>query len=295
MTTGNSFDIRIIGERINPGFKSTRALFDNSDIPGIQALAIRQVEAGAVYLNVNVGSQAMTDRPFLTDVIQAIQDVVDVPLSFDVPNTELFELCLETYDRDAAGGELPIVNSITEHRWDAMDLYREHPFKVMVMASESVVDGVAKNNKTAEDIASTARRAALRLRDDCGMPMDHIYIDLSVSAIIADTEGLNRATLDAVRLIGSDPDLEGLHMTGGLSNIGQQLPAKAADGSDLKHCLENAFLTLAVPFGFDTVLGTPWRGYHPLPEDDYVLTTYRHFLDQKGSQALRAVRKFYKA
>lgn len=295
MTTGNSFDIRIIGERINPGFKSTRALFDNSDIPGIQALAIRQVEAGAVYLNVNLGSQAMTDRPFLTDVIQAIQDVVNVPLSFDVPNTELFELCLKTYDRDAAGGELPIVNSITEHRWDAMDLYREHPFKVMVMASESVVDGVAKNNKTAEDIASTARRAALRLRDDCGMPMDHIYIDLSVSAIIADTEGLNRATLDAVRLIGSDPDLEGLHMTGGLSNIGQQLPAKAADGSDLKHCLENAFLTLAVPFGFDTVLGTPWRGYHPLPEDDYVLTTYRHFLDQKGSQALRAVRKFYKA
>lgn len=295
MTTGNSFDIRIIGERINPGFKSTRALFDNSDIAGIQALAVRQVEAGAVYLNINVGSQAMTDRPFLTEVIQAIQEVVDVPLSFDVPNTELFELCLETYDRDAAGGELPIVNSITEHRWDAMELYREHPFKVMVMASESVVDGVAKNNKTAEDIASTARRAALRLRDDCGMPLDHIYIDLSVSAIIADTEGLNRATLDAVRLIGSDPDLEGLHMTGGLSNIGQQLPAKAADGSDLKHCLENAFLTLAVPFGFDTVLGTPWRGYHPLPEDDYVLTTYRHFLDQKGSQALRAVRKFYKA
>jgi len=295
VTTGNSFDIRIIGERINPGFKSTRALFDNSDIAGIQALAVRQVEAGAVYLNINVGSQAMTDRPFLTEVIQAIQEVVDVPLSFDVPNTELFELCLETYDRDAAGGELPIVNSITEHRWDAMELYREHPFKVMVMASESVVDGVAKNNKTAEDIASTARRAALRLRDDCGMPLDHIYIDLSVSAIIADTEGLNRATLDAVRLIGSDPDLEGLHMTGGLSNIGQQLPAKAADGSDLKHCLENAFLTLAVPFGFDTVLGTPWRGYHPLPEDDYVLTTYRHFLDQKGSQALRAVRKFYKA
>lgn len=295
MTTGNSFDIRIIGERINPGFKSTRALFDNSDIPGIQALAIRQVEAGAVYLNVNVGSQAMTDRAFLTDVIQAIQDVVDVPLSFDVPNTELFELCLETYDRDAAGGELPIVNSITEHRWDAMDLYREHAFKVMVMASESVVDGVAKNNKTADDIASTARRAALRLRDDCGMPMDHIYIDLSVSAIIADTEGLNRATLDAVRLIGSDPDLEGLHMTGGLSNIGQQLPARAVDGSDLKHKLENAFLTLAVPFGFDTVLGTPWRGYEPLPDDDYVLATYRHFLDQKGSQALRAVRKFYKA
>lgn len=84
-------------------------------------------------------------------------------------------------------------------------------------------------------------------------------------------------------------------MMGGLSNIGQQLPPKAVDGSDLKHCLENAFLTLAVPHGFDVVLGTPWREYAPLPHDHYVLQAYRHFLEQTGTNALRAVRKFYKA
>jgi 5-methyltetrahydrofolate--homocysteine methyltransferase len=84
-------------------------------------------------------------------------------------------------------------------------------------------------------------------------------------------------------------------MMGGLSNIGQQLPPKAADGSDLKHDLENAFLTLAVPYGFDTVLGTPWRGYAPLAEDNYVLKAYLNFLDQTGSNALRAVRKLYRA
>ena len=53
-----SFNIRIIGERINPGFKSTKALFDNSDIPGIQALAVKQAEAGASWLNVNIGARA---------------------------------------------------------------------------------------------------------------------------------------------------------------------------------------------------------------------------------------------
>lgn len=290
-----SFDIKIIGERINPGFKSTKAMFEEKDLASIRALAIRQVESGSTFLNVNLGAQAMTDRPFLIDAIHAIQSVVDVPLSFDVPSVELTRLCLATYDRDRTGGALPIVNSITEHRWDAMTLYQEYPFKVMVMASESVVDGIARNNKTAVDIASTAKRAALRLRDDYGMPLSDIYIDLSVSAIIADTEGLNRATLDAVRLISGDTELRGLHMMGGLSNIGQQMPAKAADGSDLKHCLENAFLTLAVPYGFDTVLGTPWRGYHPLPEDHYVLKTYKNFLEQSGSNALRAVRRFYKA
>ena len=128
-----------------------------------------------------------------------------------------------------------------------------------------------------------------------GMPADDIFIDMSVSAIIADTERLNRSTLDAIGLIGSDPALKGVHMMGGLSNIGQQLPPKAADGSDLKHALECAFLTLAVPNGFDTVLGTPWRTYEPLADDHYVLGAYRNFLEQSGSNALRAVRKFYRA
>jgi 5-methyltetrahydrofolate--homocysteine methyltransferase len=295
VTASQGFPIKIIGERINPGFKSTKALFDNSDLAGVQALAVKQAEAGASYLNVNVGARALTDRVFLAEAIQAIQAVVTLPLSFDVPSVQAHELCLRTYDQERAGGALPIINSITEHRWDAMSLYRQRPFKVIVMASERVEDGVARNNKSAADIAGTAKRAALRLREDHGMALDDIIIDLSVSAIIADTEGLNRGTLEAVKLIGSDPELEGLHMMGGLSNIGQQLPPKAADGSDLKHQLENAFLTLAVPYGFDTVLGTPWRGYAPLAEDNHVLQAYKNFLEQTGSNALRAVRKLYKA
>lgn len=299
MTPANGFAINIIGERINPGFKSTRALFDNEDLPGIQALAVRQAEAGAAYQNVNIGARALTDPQFMTRVIQAIQEVVSTPLSFDFPSKKVQEICLAAYDIDKANGALPIVNSITEHRWDLMELYGPYQFKVILMASERLeeVDGamVAKGNKTTQEIYSTAKRAALRLKNDYGMPLDHIFIDMSVSAIIADTEGLNRSTVEAIKLIGADPELQGVHMMGGLSNIGQQLPPKAADGSDLKHCLENAFLTLNVPHGFDYVLGTPWRGYEPLPEDHHVLTTYRTFLEQTGSNALRAVRKFYRA
>ena len=82
---------------------------------------------------------------------------------------------------------------------------------------------------------------------------------------------------------------------GGLTNIGQQLPPKAADGSDMKLSLECAFLTLAVPLGFDSVLAMPWRAYHPLPDDNYVLSAYKNILQQSGSNALRAIRKLYKA
>lgn len=294
MTSASNFAIRIIGERINPGFKSTRALFDSEDIAGIQALAVKQVAAGASYLNVNIGARALNDPSFMAEIIRAIQRVVSVPLSFDFPSLAVQEICLKTYDQERAGGHLPIVNSITEHRWELMELYRLRPFKVVLMASERIEDGVARGNKSADDIYTTAKRSARRLCREHAMNMDDIFVDMSVSAIIADTEGLNRATLDAIRRIGGDPELKGIHMMGGLSNVGQQLPPKAADGSDLKHCLENAFLTLAVPHGFDTVLGTPWRGYAPLPDDHYVFGAYRHFLEQSGSNALRAVRKFYR-
>jgi 5-methyltetrahydrofolate--homocysteine methyltransferase len=295
MSATNDFNVGIIGERINPGFKSTKEMFDNSDIEAIQALAVKQAKAGASYLNVNIGARALTDKEWMGTLIEAIQDVVDLPISFDFPSKEVQELCLSKYDPSKANDELPIVNSITEHRWDLMELYGEYKFKVIAMASERVEDGVAKGNKTSDEIYSTARRVALRLHNDYGMPLDHIFIDMSVSAIIADTEGLNRSTVDAIRLIGSDEELKGVHMMGGLSNIGQQMPPKAVDGSDLKHSLENAFLTLTVPHGFDYVLGTPWRGYEALPEDNYVLNTYRNFLEQSGSNALRAVRLFYKA
>ncbi|HRY03285.1 MAG TPA: hypothetical protein P5256_09165, partial [Beijerinckiaceae bacterium] len=171
------FALQIIGERINPGFKSTKALFDNEDIAGIQALAVKQAEAGARYLNVNIGARALTDPGFMATVIRAIQQVVTIPLSFDFPSADVQKVCLEAYDRAKAAGADPIVNSITEHRWDLMDLYETHgPFKVILMASERVEDGQAKGNKTSQEVYDTARRCALRLRDEYGMPLSDIFL-----------------------------------------------------------------------------------------------------------------------
>ena len=290
-----SFPIQIIGERINPGFKSTKALFDDSDLAGLQALALKQADSGAACLNINTGARARTDPGFMAELIGAIQEVVDLPLSFDFPSIEVQRRCFEAYRPAQARGRKPILNSITEHRWELIELAREFPLRVILMSSERVEDGVAKANKTAEQIYGTCRRGVERLCSEYALSPDDILLDMSVSAIIADTEGLNDNTLQAMTRVHQDPALAGVHMMGGLSNIGQQLPAKAADGSDLKHSLECAFLTLAVPRGFDTVLGTPWRQYQPLAEDHYVLQTYRNFLGARGSNALRAVRKLYRA
>lgn len=295
MTNPNPFNLIVIGDRINPGFKSVKALLDKEDFAGLQAVAIKQVETGASYLDVQAGPRAATDPDFMARVVRALQEAVTVPLCFDSPSASVQEVCLKTYDRARAGGQSAMVNSITESRWDLMDLYGPlGPFKVIVMASERVEDGAAKQNKTADEIVSTVERVARRLRADYGMAIDDIFIDISISAVVADTEGLQRAALDAIRAIRMHPDLKGIHMMGGLTNIAQQLPATAADGSDLKLSLECAFLTLAVPLGFDAVMSTPWRPYRPLPPDNYVLNVYKDFLQQTGSNALRAIRKFYR-
>jgi cobalamin-dependent methionine synthase I len=296
VTSLPGFGIAKIGDRINPGFKSTKVLLDNGDLAGVQALAVKQVDAGASALDVTIGPREATDPTFLTTVVRAIQDAVQVPLCFDSPDIAVQEVCLKTYDRTRAGGKPALINSITEQRWNLMDLHKRlGPFQVIVMASERMEDGAAKSNKTADEITSTAKRAALRLQKDYGMALDDIYIDVSVSAVVADTTGLHRSTLEAVRMLHADPQLPGLHIMGGLTNIGQQLPPKAADGSDLKLSLECAFLTLAVPLGFDTILCTPWRNYYRLPDDNYVLKAYKNILEQTGSNALRAVRKLYRA
>ncbi len=281
--------LTIIGERINPGFRSTQALFDNEDFAGIQALAVRQAQAGASYLNVNAGSQALRDPKFMIEVVRAIQAVVDLPLSLDCPDYTVLKSA-------RARGRKPVINSISESRWELAELMKIRPCKAILMSSEQERDGRIVPNRSGAEVHEVAKRKVRRLlAGGYAQGPDDFFVDVSIATLAADTEGLIRMALDGIRLVHADPEMAGVHIMGGLSNLPQHLPAKAADGSDLKHSLECAFLTIAAPLGFDTVLGTPWRNYHPLPEDNYVLSTYRNFLEQSGSNALRAVRKFYKA
>ena len=199
-------------------------------------------------------------------------------------------VCLEAYDPS----KKPIINSLAETRWEMTELLGIRPCRVMLMASERLEDGAGRPNKTADEIASTGKRAALRLMREHDLAANDIIIDVSVSALAADTNGLNRAALEAIGRLGSDPELKGIHISGGLTNIGQQLPPKAADGSDLRRQLERAFVTLAAPLGFDTVLGTPWHSFEPLPEDNPVLAQFRKILELKGTDVMRALRKLYR-
>lgn len=287
--------LTIIGERINPGFATSKTLLENHDIKGIQALAVAQTEKGAAYLTINVGEAAREDPAFLVEVIKAVQAVSSTPLSFDYPHVSVQEVCLKAYDPARAQGRKPIINSVTELRWDMLDVLRIQPAKVVLMASERLEDGVEISNQNARQIADTARRMARRIVDDGhGLAMDDLLIDVSLCPIATDTEGQTRRALDAIRLIGTDPDLRGIHTLVGLSNLGVMLPKNALDGQRLGVRVESAFLTMALPCGLDAILGTPGRDYRILPEDDFVMRGVKEAIELDGFETLERIQQLYR-
>lgn len=285
--------LTIIGERINPGFRSTQALFDQEDFAGIRDLAVKQAQAGASYLNVNAGTKALKDPQFMIEVVRNIQAVVDLPLSLDCPDAAVLEKVLLAYDPARARGRKPIINSISESRWELAELLQVRPCKAILMSSEQVRDGRMVPNRSGAEVHEVARRKVRKLVDQYGVGNDDFFVDVSIATLAADTDGLIRMALDAIRLVRDDRDLAGVHIMGGLSNLPQHLPAKAADGTDLRFNLECAFLTVAMPLGFDTVLGTPWRGYRLLAEDNFVLREFRRIVELRDSDALMAVVNLY--
>ncbi len=288
-------NLTIIGERINPGFKSSKLLFDQEDIAGIQALAAGQVQAGARMLNINVGELALRKPEFMSELIPAVQKVVAVPLSFDFPNFEVQERCLKAYDPVKAGGARPIVNSISELRYEMAELLRVRPCRFVLMASERLENGKRIANKTSAEVHATAARMAGRMLAAHGeLSAGDLFVDVSVGPIGADMDGLTRMALDAIGAIGADTALKGIHMSVGLSNISIMLPKDAGDGSPLKHQIESAFLTLAVPLGLDTVLASPGRDYRMLPADNLVMRGVSEALALDGIEAVLRIQQIYR-
>lgn len=287
-------DLAIIGERINPGYKSSKALLDNEDIEGIQQLAVSQVEKGAIALNLNVGDRGLSDPGYFAEIIQAVQAVVSVPLSFDSPDPAIQEVCLRAYDAGKANGAWPIVNSVTELRWEMMDLLNLRPFQVILMASERDDGGSREPNRTSEDVHRTAARMTQRvLRDHSALTIDDLIVDVSLGPVAADTEGLTGTAVDAIEMIGRDPSLRGIHVSVGLSNISIMLPSRATDGKLLKTRIESAFLTMAIPFGLDMVIGTPGRKYRILPDTDLVMLGLKEALRMGTFESILRIQELY--
>ena len=282
-------NLTIIAESINDSVPSTHTIFETNDIAGVKQLAASQDAAGAGFIDVNVGRRTAS---FMADIVRHVQSVTGKPLSIDTPDPELAEAGLRAYDRDRAGGRIPILNSISPLRLEMFELTRVAPFMPILLATERLEGGVGEPNHTPEDVHATARQ----LVDEAvrrGIPVDRCIIDPGISPIGADSEQRFHCLMGAIRLIHGDPDLKGAHMSVGLSNLTVMVPSKRADGTPTRGPLESAFLTMAVPLGMDHVIASVKRKYEMLEPAHPAMQCLTDCLSLEGFDVVMRVQTFY--
>lgn len=285
--------LTIIGESINDSVPSTKKLFDENDIPGLLELARSQDEKGAAWIDVNVG---LRPPEFMADLVRRIQSVTAKPLSIDTPDPAIARAALAAYDLERAGGRLPILNSISPLRPDMFDLRAVRPFIPILMASERYEPGAGcgNANRSAEETRATARALLEEARRRIpGFRNDQAIVDPGIAPIGSDCEGQLKRVLDTLALLRDDPFFEGVHRSVGLSNFTVMLPSKTKDGSPVKGPLESAFLTLAMPLGLDTIIGSTVRKYEILPAGHPALACLQDILKLEGYDTLVRLKEFY--
>ena len=284
--------LTIIGESINDSVPSTHAIFEKNDLAGIVALAKSQAESGAAYIDVNVG---IRPPEFMAEVVKKIQEHLSLPLSIDTPDPAIAAAGLEAYNPGRADGRKPVLNSISQARLEMFELYAKKPFIPILLVTEGEdSSGAMRMNKTAEETYATAKAmvsiARQRMKD---VPNHELILDPGIVPIGADTEGNFKRLMTAIRMIHEDADLKGVKMSVGLSNFTVMLPAKRADGSPVRGPLESAFLTLAMPLGFNTAVASVKRNYTLLPDDHPAMQCLRDVLTLDGFNAIMRVMSFY--
>jgi 5-methyltetrahydrofolate corrinoid/iron sulfur protein methyltransferase len=271
--------LNIIGELINNSYARARTAFTDRNPAAYAHLAKIQADLGAQYLTLNLdGTARISVRmeemlELLPGVIHAIQAATDRPLSFDNPSVEYHKVALKHYDR-SKGGQ-PILNSIAASRThldEMIRLVKDYDTRVVVMASEHFVPGGTGQCMNPHDAYAAAKHFVELLVTQAGRKLDDIIIDPGLAPVGADTYGLVNIGLDAMRMISTDPHLQGVHMIVGLSNFAWGTP------KGVREQLENAYLTLGREVGLDFALANPEKAPGPLPAGHPMVARLREAL-----------------
>jgi cobalamin-dependent methionine synthase I len=96
----------IIGENIHIISEKVKEALTNRDREFFMDLAVKQVEAGAKAIDVNLGPRKKDYAEVIPWIYEAIETVVDVPLSIDSTNIDAIETALKIIKKNQ-----PIINS----------------------------------------------------------------------------------------------------------------------------------------------------------------------------------------
>ncbi len=240
-------DPALIGERINPtGKKRFKQALIEHDIGYILSEGIRQEEAGADILDVNVGLPEIDEPALLTEAVCELQAVTDLPLQIDTSNPVAMEAALRRYNGKAMVNS---VNGKEESLRTVLPLVKKYGGVVVALTLDE--NGIPD---TAEERVQIAKRI-LEVAETYGVNKKDIIFDTLAMTVSASPNAAN-VTLEALSRIRREL---GCHTSLGVSNISFGLPARDA--------INGTFFAMALTSGLSAAIMNPhspdmMRTYH---------------------------------
>ncbi len=224
-----------IAERINGMFLDVKKAIKEKNASIIHELAKRQTEAGATYLDINVGTAAADQLDAMRWLVETTQDAVKTPIAIDSQKLDVVKAGLEVVKNEV------MINS-SQGEPEDLDIYiplaKEHNAALICLTMNK--DGVPQDVDTRVEIAATIVGKVM----EHGMDMDKVFIDPIILPVNVDQKqpGYMLEVFSQIKLL-SDPQP---HITVGLSNFSQ--------GTKEKSLLNKTMLIMAVAAGLDTAL-----------------------------------------
>ena len=252
----------IIGERINPtGKKDFIEELKNGKTNYIRKTAAKQVEAGALVLDLNVGVPGADEINSMNKAIIAATGVVRTPISIDSSNPDVLEEALMLYSGK------PLVNSISGEEkklLKIMPLIKKYGTGVLILSLND--EGIPE---TAEKRLEIAYGVYNRLVDYGIKPYD-IIVDFLTLPISAGQE----KSLVTVEALSKNKTGLNLPTVLGISNVSFGLPKRSyINSSFLSLCLKEG-LSAAIINPEDENLTAHFYAMNALLGKDYLVKKY---------------------
>ena len=227
-----------IGERIHCISPSIKRAMEERDPAPILKRAKEQIDAGATYLDVNIGPAETGGEELMQWAVRLIQENFDnVPLALDTANMKAIEAGIQVYNR--ANGK-PIVNSADAgDRIDRIDLAAANDAICIALCSAESVPS-DKDERMAYCYEMLERGL------EHGMEAEDLWFD----PLVVVAKGMQDKLADVLATLNEFKE-QGFNSTCGLSNVSNGAP-KA-----VRPVLDSAMIAMAMGAGLTSAIMNP--------------------------------------
>jgi 5-methyltetrahydrofolate corrinoid/iron sulfur protein methyltransferase len=226
-------------------FTNVKQAIADKDKKVIQELAKQQTDAGASYLDVNVGTAAADQEGTMQWLVESIQETCSTPLCLDSQKPDVIAAGLKVINADNGVilNSTPLNKKSDEEIFDKfMEMANQAGPKASIIALTMDKNGVPQDTDNRVAIAAEIVSKAM----EKGFATQRLFIDpivLPVKVPNAQVQPGNILTaMDQIKYL-ADP---APHMTVGLSNLSQ--------GASERSLINRVFLAMAISRGLDSAI-----------------------------------------